>query len=216
MKVVKRGTAGIALFVSGVLSIPAVVAVDGAHASNLDTSLAAASSSSASGSSRSTLTYNRGATTSRFGSMAGSVVGPALSSAARGILAREALGAAKDSTSAITQARIRGFGGVAPGGTVSGQVQIRAIVTGTLNAITYTLNGPMLISYDSLWAPYLFSPDGMGLDTTRLPNGIYTLTAMPRDSAGVPATLTFRIANPRDPVLASSLASGASLSYFNR
>ncbi len=209
MKVVKRGTVGIALFVSGVLSIPAVVAVDRSHSGDLDNSLA---SSATTGSSTA---YGAGAPNLGFGGLAGTAsVSPVPAQPSGGIVQRGAAGAATASTSAITQARIRGFAGVTPGGTVSGQVQIRAIVTGTLNAITYTLNGSILISYDSLWQPYLFSPDGMGLDTTKIPNGIYTLRAVPRDSAGVSASVTFQVLNRNTPVLASSLAAPASYSYY--
>jgi hypothetical protein len=226
VNVASRGTVSVALFVSGVLSIPAVIAADCHHADDNDTSLAATSTvagrfahptlgATPTAAAPPGLSAPAASSGAALGDEARSAAGLAALPPSR-VVGRSATGAATATTTAITQARIRGFAGVAPGATVSGQVQIRAIVSGTLNAITYTLNGSVLISYDSLWQPFLFAPDGMGLDTTKLPNGVYTLTAMPRDSAAVPASITFRIVNLGGSILASSFGSGAGLSYYIR
>jgi hypothetical protein len=216
VKVVRRGTVGMALFVSGVLSIPAVIAADCHSTDDGETSLAA-SSTQFGRTPRPSLTDSPGAPGTPGAPGApptnfGAALGDAAQSTPTPSNQLATQTAATAGPSGFARAKIRGFAGVTPGAIVSGQIQIRAIVAGTLNAVTYTLDGSVLISYDSLWQPYLFSPDGLGLDTTKIPNGVYTLTAMPRDSNAIPASITFQVANPGRPVLAS----GSGLHYYVR
>jgi hypothetical protein len=89
---------------------------------------------------------------------------------------------------------VTGFNGAQEGGTLSGKANIEALVTGqNIARVDFNLTGPQSTQHTEKTKPYYFLGDDNGTprgwDTTKYPNGDYTLTATAFDSAGLSGTL---------------------------
>jgi hypothetical protein len=188
---VRRGTVGVALFVTGVFAMPAVAALGatGARngASDTDTILSGA---------RPTTAVPRARRSHTAASLTSSATtGPraARSAASPAFAATRPLAA----PAAGVTPRVLGVVGVRTGARLSGVVAIGVSTQGALTGVEYTLTGAnSAIAYTAYQAPWAFTPDDAGWDTRRLPNGVYTLVARPLGANTRPVTVTFWVANP--------------------
>ena len=101
---------------------------------------------------------------------------------------------------------VTGFSGVKEGQAVTGKAAIEAIVSGTKIArVVFQLDGPKPATKTDRNKPYFFMGDSNGVpngwDTTKYPNGAYTLTATAINSGGQRGALAIRfsIANNTQP-----------------
>jgi hypothetical protein len=101
---------------------------------------------------------------------------------------------------------ISSLNGVQEGQSLSGQVAIEALVGGEqIDEVDFELAGPQAASHEEHNAPYFFMGDNgrqpKGWDTTRFPDGDYTLTVTAKDKARRHHTFAvhFRIANNTQP-----------------
>ncbi|GAB4425084.1 MAG: hypothetical protein OHK0015_04770 [Chloroflexi bacterium OHK40] len=81
-----------------------------------------------------------------------------------------------------------GFAGISDGATVSGTLIIEAKTSGQVAKVVFRLSGPTSRSFTDNAAPYYFNGDSNGTpngwDSTRFPNGRYTLRVTMTDSSG--------------------------------
>ncbi len=103
---------------------------------------------------------------------------------------------------------IEGFTGIPAGNLLSGKVNIAAAVTGTQpGRVDFALQGPQPMSHRESEAPYYFGGDTngnpRGWDTTQMPNGRYSLTAVAYLDGETLSrrTVVFDILNDLTPVL---------------
>ncbi|SNQ47417.1 conserved hypothetical protein [Frankia canadensis] len=88
------------------------------------------------------------------------------------------------------------FIGVKDGETISGFRLIQVEAASYTGPLEYVLNGPIQ-TYDMPVArpPYIFSVASGGWQTTEVPNGQYTLTAIPTEAAYNQISVTFTVSN---------------------
>ncbi|WP_261562737.1 hypothetical protein, partial [Frankia tisae] len=88
------------------------------------------------------------------------------------------------------------FAGVQPGERISGFRAIRVESASYDGPLEYVLNGPIVPFRLNLnQAPYGFNPHTGGWQTTEVPNGDYTLTAIPTEVASDQISIKFTVSN---------------------
>jgi hypothetical protein len=88
------------------------------------------------------------------------------------------------------------FAGVRNGETIFGFRRIQVESNSYGGPLEYVLNGPIPPYQLALSRPpYLFSPQTGGWLTTAVPNGLYTLTAIPTEVANAQISITFTVSN---------------------
>ncbi|WP_261569998.1 hypothetical protein [Frankia gtarii] len=88
------------------------------------------------------------------------------------------------------------FAGIQPGERISGFRVIRVESASYDGPLEYVLNGPIVpfrLNLDR--PPYVFNPHAGGWQTTEVPNGDYTLTAIPTEVATEQISITFTVSN---------------------
>jgi parallel beta helix pectate lyase-like protein/pectate lyase-like protein len=112
---------------------------------------------------------------------------------------------------AQAQPVVVGFNGLQEGQTLNGKVAIEAVVNGDkIDRVDFTLDGPKSGQFSDRRVPYFLRGDDHGVprgwDTTRYPDGDYSLTATVIDRAGGRGTSSthFRIANHVQPPIATT------------
>ena len=107
-----------------------------------------------------------------------------------------------DPTNAVDGPVIAGFEGVESGQTISGQVDVEAVVSSQDDVqVRFQLTGPASATHTEKAEPFYLFGDRSGVpngwDTTNAPDGEYILTATVRNAAGAGDTqaIRFRVAN---------------------
>ncbi|MCK9897028.1 hypothetical protein [Frankia sp. AgB32] len=91
------------------------------------------------------------------------------------------------------------FTGIRKDETIEGFRQIQIESERYSGSIEYVLNGPISPFLTVVGrAPYIFSPQVGGWQTTAVPNGQYTLTAIPTEIANAAISVSFTVSNPHD------------------
>ncbi|CAO5239654.1 hypothetical protein [Frankia sp. AgKG'84/4] len=88
------------------------------------------------------------------------------------------------------------FTGIREDETIYGFRQIQIESERYSGSIEYVLNGPISPFLTVVGrAPYIFSPQDRGWQTTAVPNGQYTLTAIPTEVANAAISISFTVSN---------------------
>ncbi|EIV93588.1 hypothetical protein [Frankia sp. QA3] len=88
------------------------------------------------------------------------------------------------------------FTGIRPGERISGFRTIQVESASYDGPLEYVLNGPIApFRRDLSQPPYVFNPHAGGWQTTEVPNGEYTLTAIPTEVANDQISITFTVSN---------------------
>ncbi|KJE21483.1 hypothetical protein FF36_04169 [Frankia torreyi] len=88
------------------------------------------------------------------------------------------------------------FAGIRPGERIFGFRAIRVVSTRYSGPLEFVLNGPIApFRLDLSQPPYIFNPHVGGWKTTEVPDGEYTLTAIPTQVANDHISITFTVGN---------------------
>ncbi len=91
------------------------------------------------------------------------------------------------------------FTGIREDETIYGFRQIQIESERYSGSIEYVLNGPISPFLTVVGrAPYIFSPQDRGWQTSAVPNGQYTLTAIPTEIANAAISVSFTVSNQND------------------
>ncbi|WP_462187053.1 MULTISPECIES: hypothetical protein [unclassified Frankia] len=120
---------------------------------------------------------------------------PAASPAPDGRPSRPGPGAVPTPSSTMSVAPFT-FAGIHQGETISGFRTIRVETTGYAGTLTYVLNGPIgPYRRDLPGPPYLFTPHPGGWQTSEVPDGLYTLTAILVGAGNTQISISFTVSN---------------------
>ncbi|MCM3922604.1 hypothetical protein ND748_13160 [Frankia sp. AiPs1] len=88
------------------------------------------------------------------------------------------------------------FAGIRPGERISGFRTIRVVSTSYSGPLEFVLNGPIApFRLNLTQPPYVFNPHIGGWKTSEVPNGEYTLTAIPTEAANDHISIVFTVSN---------------------